>query len=80
MRPVASGSESKVSGRVELAGAEDPRVARQDLLDERRARPRQAHDEHRPLRLQADPRTRAKNSGVKAAINRSTNVRCASGS
>ncbi len=40
---------------LQLARAEDPWVARQDLLDERRTRARHAHDEHRPLRLQAGP-------------------------
>src|SRR5262249_47709140 len=33
----------------ELPGSEDPRMAREDLLDQGGAGPRQAHDEHRQL-------------------------------
>ena len=40
--------------QAQLAGAEDLRMAGEDLLGQGRARSRQADDEHRPLRLQAE--------------------------
>ena len=59
-----------LAGQFDLARGEDLGVAGQDLLDERRAGSRQAHDEDREFAFQvsAKPRTRAKKSGVQTAI------------
>ena len=50
--PAASGMASNdLPDQPQLAGPVNPRMAGQHLLDQRRARTRQAEDEHRPTRL-----------------------------
>ena len=53
----------RLPGQAQLAGAVEPRVAGQHLLDQRRSRSRQAEDEHRPTRVVTRiAATRAKNA------------------
>ena len=56
-----------VAGQLDLSRAEDPGMAGQDLLDERRAGSRQPHDEHRKFAFQpkaADPREEIRRADV----------------
>ncbi len=54
-------------GEPELAGAVDPRMAGDDLLDQRRPRPRQAEDEDRPARRVAGAGHPVEEGGVEVA-------------
>ena len=53
--PAGGDRLERLAGQPQFAGAVDLRVAGQDLLDQRRPRPRQAEDEDRPARVVAPP-------------------------
>ena len=68
----------RLAERDALAGAVDLRVGGQDLLDQRRAGARHAHDEHRRGIVIAGPRPSCSRVLLKAAMDASTKARCAS--
>ena len=54
IRWLRSQGQEILAGQVQFAGAEDLRMSGENLFGQGRARTRQADDEHRPFRLQAE--------------------------